>query len=294
MTAIGASVTVVVPTVDRVELLRRCLRGLAGSGLVDVLVVHDGDGGVLALLDELGVPGLEIRERGVSAKRNAGWRAVASDLVAFTDDDCEPAPGWLDALVADGSDLVAGPVGPHPEDTATGLWARTVTASEPGFYPGCNLLVRRSWLARVDGFDERLHGGEDTDLAWRVREAGATHGWATDALVWHAVRPVTFPEQLRSLRRWGGLPLVVRRHPQLRLLAHRRWFWKDSHPAALLALLCLLLALRDRRALLGVVPLLLRRIREAGPGAGLQLAVNDLVETAVLTAGSARHRSVLL
>jgi glycosyltransferase involved in cell wall biosynthesis len=285
------SATVVVPTVDRVDLLRRCLRGLSTA---DVLVVHDGDPGVRALLDELGVPSLQIRERGVSAKRNAGWRAAATEHVAFTDDDCEPAPGWLDALLAVGCDLVAGPVQPHPEDTATGLWARTVTATEPGFYPGCNLLVRRSALEAVGGFDESLHGGEDADLAWRVRESGASHGWAPDAVVWHAVRAVTFPEQLRSLPRWAGLPLVVRRHPQLRALAHRRVFWKDSHPPALLALVSLVLGCRDRRALIGVLPLLARRVRSAGLRAGVQLAVNDVAETLVLTAGSVRHRSMLL
>jgi hypothetical protein len=113
-------------------------------------------------------------------------------------------------------------------------------------------------------------------------------------VVWHAVRAVTFAEQLRSLPRWGGLPLVVRRHPELRRLAHRRVFWKDSHPAALLALVSLLLAARDRRALVGGIPLLARRIRAAGPRDGVQLAVNDVAETAVLAAGSVRHRSVLL
>ncbi|HEX7355231.1 MAG TPA: glycosyltransferase [Mycobacteriales bacterium] len=285
------TVTVVVPTVDRVDLLARCLDGLAG---VDVLVVHDGDAGVCRLLAERDVRALQVDERGVSAKRNAGWRHVATEWVAFTDDDCVPAPGWLAALLADGSDLVAGPVRPHPADTATGLWSRTVTAAEPGFYPGCNLLVRRSALQRVGGFDETLHGGEDTDLAWRVRESGASHGWAAGAVVWHAIRPVTFSQQLRSLPRWVGLPLVVRRHPALRALAYRRIFWKDSHPTAVLALAALLLATRDRRALAGVVPLVTRRVRAAGVHDGVQLAVNDLAETLVLVAGSVRHRSLLL
>jgi hypothetical protein len=283
--------TVVIPTVDRVDLLRRCLRGLHGS---DVLVVHDGDTGIEALLDELGVRGLRIAERGVSAKRNAGWRAATSDHVAFTDDDCEPAPGWLDALLAEGADLVAGPVQPHPEDHATGLWARTVRASEPGFYPGCNLLVRRELLEKVGGFDESLHGGEDTDLAWRVREAGGTAAWSEEGLVWHALRAVTFPEQLRSLPRWAGLPLVVRRHPQLRALAYRRYFWKPTHPVALLALVGLLLSPAEPWTALAVLPLVGRRVARAGLKDGLQLATNDLAETVVLTAGSVRHRSVLL
>jgi GT2 family glycosyltransferase len=288
-----ADLTVVVPTVDRVDLLRRCLRGLTGE---QVLVVHDGDAGVVALLSELGVPSLRIDERGVSAKRNAGWRAARTSLVAFTDDDCEAAPGWAAALAAsaDHADLVAGPVRPHPEDTGTGLWARTVVSERPGFYPGCNLLVRKDFLERVDGFDKSLHGGEDADLAWRVREAGAREAWAEDALVWHAVREVTFWEQLRSLPRWAGLPLVVRRHPQLRELAHRRWFWKPSHPVALLALLGLLLTPLACWAVAAVLPLLLSRLRRGGVRGGLQLAINDVVETAVLVVGSVRHRSVLL
>lgn len=285
------SVTVVVPTVDRVDLLERCLSGLRDA---TVLVVHDGDPGVRRLLEDRGVEALQIAQRGVSAKRNAGWRAATTEHVAFTDDDCEPAPGWVPALLAEGSDLVAGPVAPHPADAAAGRWSRTVVSTAPGLYPGCNLMVRRSALAAVGGFDESLHGGEDTDLAWRVRESGASHGWAEDALVWHAVRPVTFVQQLRSLPRWAGLPLVVRRHPQLRELAHRRVFWKPSHPLALLALAGLAALPRNRRALLAVLPLLAVNVRASGAREGTQQAVNDLAETAVLVAGSVRHRSVLL
>lgn len=283
--------TVVIPTVDRHVLLRRCLRGLVGQ---DVLVVHDGHPDIRALLRETGVRGLQIDERGVSAKRNAGWRAATSEHVAFTDDDCEPTEGWLEALLAAGTDFAAGPVSPHPEDGSHGRWDRTVTSSAPGFYPGCNLLVRRSYLEQVGGFDEALAGGEDVDLVCRVRKAGATMGWAEQARVWHAVRPQTFTEQLQSLPRWEGLPRVVGRHPELRALAHRQYFWKDSHPRALLAVLCVLAAAKDRRALLGVLPLLATRLRDGGLRGGAELAVNDLAELAVLTAGSIRHRAVLL
>ena len=297
-------VAVVVPTVDRVQLLARCLRGLAGQRLdgVEVVVVHDGDRGVVALLDDwsarLPLCALQVADRGASAKRNAGWRTTAARLVAFTDDDCEAAPGWLDSLrraADDGADLVAGPVVPHPDDSGvTGTWARTVTADEPGLYPGCNLLATRAALERSGGFDPTLAGGEDTDLAWRIVESGGRPGWAPDARVWHAVRQVTFTGHLRSLPRWGSLPLVVRRHPHLRRLAHRRFFWKDSHPAACLALAGLAGAVLDRKALVATVPLVRRRVREAGFAAGVQLAAADVVEAAVLVAGSVRHRTVLL
>ena len=298
-------VAVVVPTVDRVALLARCLRGLAAQRLdgVEVVVVHDGDPGVAALLDEwrerLPLRALQVRERGASAKRNAGWRATQARLVAFTDDDCEPAPGWLDALrraaAAGPAGLVAGPVVAHPDDADVGgVWARTVRADAPGLYPGCNLAFSRQVLAEVGGFDPRLAAGEDTDLAWRVAESGAGSAWAPDACVRHAVRSVGFAAHLRSLPRWSALPLVVRRHPQLRGLAHRRWFWKDTHPRACLALAGLVAAPADRRALLATLPLLTRRVREAGWRDGVALAAGDVAEAVVLVAGSLRHRTVLL
>lgn len=285
------SVTVIVPTVDRVDLLRRCLRGLAGH---DVLVVHDGDAGVLALLATEGVRGLQIVERGVSAKRNAGWQAAATDRVAFTDDDCEPTAGWLEHLLLSDADVVAGPVVPHPQDRRTGPWDRTVTSTAPAFYPGCNLLVRKEFLARVEGFDEALRGGEDTDLVYRVRDAGGKLDWNAQAVVWHAVRPQTYIEHLRSLPRWAGLPAVVRRHPELRRFAHRRLFWKDTHPRAVVALAGLLASPWQRSALLLTLPVLAHRMRQHGVVLGLQHVGSDLMETVVLTSGSARHRSVLL
>jgi hypothetical protein len=113
-------------------------------------------------------------------------------------------------------------------------------------------------------------------------------------VVRHAVRPATLAQHLRSLPRWATLALVLRRHPQLRRLLHRRVFWKRSHPLALLALAAIVLAGRDRRALVAVLPLLARRTREAGLADGARLAVADLTEVLVVLAGSARYRAVLL
>ena len=299
-------VSVVVPTVDRVELLRRCLDGLAKQDIAEpfeVIVVHDGHEAIEELVagyDSLGLRGLRIAASGVSSKRNAGWQAATADLVAFTDDDCEPTPAWLSALVdaaAGGAALVAGPVHPHPADAdVSGVWARTVSQpADAGFYPGCNLLFRRDALEHAEGFDRRLRAGEDTDLAWRVIDAGGDAAWADEGVVWHAVRTVTLGQHFRSLPRWEGLALVVRRHPHLRArLAYKRWFWKDSHPAACLALAGLLLAPFDRRALLAVAPVVARRVRAHGARDGVALAASDVAEAAVVIAGSVRHGSVVL
>jgi len=302
-------VSVVVPTVDRVSLLDRCLDGLAAQDGVghEVIVVHDGEPAIVELLDrraargDLPLRAVRVEARAAAAKRNAGWRAAAGDVIAFTDDDCAPAPGWLAAgaaAFADGVDLVQGRIAPHPDDAGNqGTFARTLQVSKlDETFPTANAFYRRSALERAGGFDERFPNaaGEDTDLAWTVLEGGGQAVFAPDALVHHAVHPFGFVDHLRSLPRWGDLHLVLRKHPDVRRLTYRRFFWKRTHPAALLALVGLAGAVVDRRALALVVPHLARRVRRDGPVVGLQLAAVDLAETAVMIGGTIRHRTVLL
>ncbi len=298
-------VTVVVPTIGRLALLERCLRGLAAQRGVafDVVVVHGGEPGVAHTLSRwraaLDLRDMVVGVRTAAARRNTGWRSTSADLVAFTDDDCEPAPGWLAAaLTAIGdSDLVQGPVAPHPGDAEVGgTFARTIRVDAPCHdFPNANLVYRRSALERVGGYDERFWGsGEDADLAWRVIETGGRVVWAPDALVWHAVRAVSFRQHLRSLPRWATLAMLLRRHPALRERWHHGVFWKTTHPGALLALLGFAGALVDRRLLLLAAPHLAKRVREAGTYAGLELAAADMAEVLVMVAGALRYRTVAL
>src|SRR5687768_8796137 len=76
-------VSVVVPTCGRPELLARCLAALEKQTLpqqaYEVLVVDDG-----------------ALRSGPAAARNRGWRRARAPVVAFTDDDTEPRPDWLE------------------------------------------------------------------------------------------------------------------------------------------------------------------------------------------------------
>ena len=100
-------ISVVVSTRDREQRLRALLGALSRQTLepdrFEVIVVDNGsEDGTARALDALAgdcrYPLTVVRRSrgdGPAPARNEGWRSARAPLVAFTDDDCEPAPGWL-------------------------------------------------------------------------------------------------------------------------------------------------------------------------------------------------------
>ena len=311
-----STVTVVVITRDRAPVLAEALDAIARQTRPAdrVLVVDDGstDGtaGLLATRDDVDV--ITTPPRGIAPARNIGWRACDTDVVAFTDDDCVPTPTWLAALLqpldADRADVVQGRTLPRPDQAdRDGPWARTLQVeSEQGYYQTANIAYRRDCLQAVDGFDDRLaRVGEDTDLAWRVREAGYTTAFAPDALVHHAVWPFPFTRHLRDRAKWADVVLVLQRHPRLRELAHRGVWYRPSHERVVVEAATVAVAGRVHPAAgtLAALGVLAARARAAGRWTrdpvgrvrlGAQAVLADAYETACFTVASARHRTLLL
>jgi len=248
------------------------------------------------------------------ALRNDGWRAARGALIAFTDDDCRPDPGWLAALAAAAahapSDVLQGSVRSDPNEAevlARVPWARTLHVDPPNWHaPTANIAFPRELLGRLDGFDEEIRGpgGEDTDLWARAEDAGAQLVAVPAARVYHAVHPMTLSQYLRSLHRWADIPAVVKRHPRMRRrLPYGGLFWKKRHAHLLLAVAGA--AAARRRPLLWT--LALPWARSAWPGSGRTPrgavravaalpahAAEDIGEVAAMVRGSVRHRTFFL
>ncbi|CAA9504774.1 MAG: hypothetical protein AVDCRST_MAG30-2135, partial [uncultured Solirubrobacteraceae bacterium] len=306
MSAARPAVTVVVPSHGRPLRLRWLLNALEEQSLPrqdwELVVVTDDAGeetprlleshpltGAGVLRHHLLPPGTGSPAR----QRNVGWRAARAPLVAFTDDDCRPDPGWLDALLAVAADapgsIVQGATRPDPYELAVLAAPRTRTLRvEPPQRecPTCNVLYPRALLERMGGFDEAFGGpaGEDTDLAERARATGAALAAAPAAVVFHAVESFSLPAMVRLTWKWRALPLLFRRHPGLR--ADRLTlglFWKRSHPRLLLALAGLAGARRSRALALLALPYLEYATSVHGHGAtGVARAVAELPSRAVV------------
>ena len=200
-------VLVAVPTYRRPTDLARALRGVLGQipdlrGVADVeVLVVDNDPAASARAQATGGPVRYVVEQvpGVAAVRNRALdEARAHDLLVFIDDDEEPEPGWLAALVGlrarTGCQAVAGLVVPDYE-VEPDKWVR-----QGGFF------VRRTWptgtrrpvaasncllldlgFVREHGLrfdaDFGTTGGEDTLFTRQLTAAGGTILWCDEARV---------------------------------------------------------------------------------------------------------------
>jgi GT2 family glycosyltransferase len=179
-----ASISVVVPTRGRPEALGRCRLALERQSVqVEIVVVEDCEG------------------KGPAWARNQGVRRARGEVLCFTDDDCEPAPGWAEALVAPilagEAEATTGPVSVGEGATAADrAWEAIVNflqvmaaapgTASPGFAVTANLGATRSLLERLP-FDESFPAaaGEDRDWGERAARAGSGAEFVPTAIAVH-------------------------------------------------------------------------------------------------------------
>jgi GT2 family glycosyltransferase len=152
---------------------------------------------VCRLAESAKVRTVHLASKGLSRAKNAGASAARGDVIAYTDDDCEPRVDWLTTIAAafraDAElDMVGGAVAAPPRrtlrfDTCPAIWP-----SESTYHPiegrrgaprgwdwiGANFAIRRAVFDRIGPFDESLGAGamfpagEDTDYKLRMEAAG--------------------------------------------------------------------------------------------------------------------------
>jgi GT2 family glycosyltransferase len=267
------------------------------DGTVEALEAYDGPLPLTVIVDAAGGP---------AKARNRAWTRATRELIAFTDDDCEPTPGWLEALlkayaVRPGA-IVQGRTLPNPAEAhESGPFSRSleINGLSPHFETA-NVLYPRAVLERLGGFDEQFSiANEDTDLGQRALKLGVDAVFAADALVHHAVHQKGAKQTLKDTFRATDCVRAYRDYPALREHLHERVYFHPSHP--LLAQAAAAAVLSRKRPALALFALpyaahLARRCRLMGAPlhAAPFLALRDSVEVAAVLRGSVRHRTLVL
>lgn len=252
--------TVVVPVHERVDGLDRLL-GRLGSSL-PVVVVDDGSDAGDAVADVARRHGARLLvlpdNRGPAAARNAGLWTAATPYVAFVDSDVTADAETLLGLCRHFADPRVGATAPRVRGEthaaqvrwfqrydalacALDLGARASLVrpgSQVSWLPAACLVVRRSDVCGVGGFDEQLRVAEDVDLVWRLVAGGLRVRYDADFVVGHESR-ATWTSWLGRKAYYGtGGAVLAQRHgadmvcavtspvfavAAAALLAQRRW-----------------------------------------------------------------------
>jgi glycosyltransferase involved in cell wall biosynthesis/GT2 family glycosyltransferase len=170
--------------------------------------------------------------RGAVGARNLGVWYARGDVIAFTDDDCQPDADWLlNALPYFDKANVVGVEGLIISDKVDDADYRAVTnvGFEGTGFMTANLFLRREIFNAIDGFDEQFdhpHFREDTDLGWRACALGAIP-FARDVRVYHPPHPRSVDREGRNERSrfFEKDPLLLRKHPE----RYRALFLKEGH-----------------------------------------------------------------
>lgn len=242
--------SVLIPTFNKVAILRETLASLAASGPppdLEVVVASDGssDGTAdylsSARLSFALVPVLLPANVGRAAARNRALERTTGELVVFLDDDMQVEPGFVQAHLefhkqsaAAGTGGAAGPVAgvgnvrerPEVMATAIGRYMATRGAQKIQdhgplpwrYFTTNNSSVPRADLVAVGGLDEayRHYGFEDMDLGLRLAaERGIRFGFVAGARSTH-LETYGLDDVLKKKRLCGehSLRRFLARHPE--------------------------------------------------------------------------------
>jgi glycosyltransferase involved in cell wall biosynthesis len=177
-------VSVVIIGRNEGQRLARCLESVqlttGVSGEVEIIYVDSGStDGSAGLAAATGARVIELVSDSPTAAlgRNAGWRVANAEFILFLDGDTVLHPRFLhSAIDAINTDPTTAAVWGHRREIhcERSIFNRTLDLDwvfAPGFteYCGGDVLMRRSALLQVDGYDAALIAGEEPELCRRMR-----------------------------------------------------------------------------------------------------------------------------
>lgn len=242
---VARSISIIIPTFNGVARIGKCLDALlpqAERHRAEILVVNDGSSDATTELVRR-YPKVRLINQsnaGPAVARNRGAFAASGEIILFTDDDCVPSPGWLQAMLEPFEDeqviatkgayltrqtsVVARFVQLEYEDR----YRRMRTFRDIDFVDTYSAAFRRSNFLEMGGYDASfpLACAEDAELSYRMSSRGWKMRFVPDAVVYHT-HPATLSAYFRKKYKFAfWRMLAVRKNPEKAV--------RDSHTPQLM------------------------------------------------------------
>jgi glycosyltransferase involved in cell wall biosynthesis len=237
-------ISLIISTRNRCRQLLRCLQSIRGIKCErpwELIVVDNGSVDETAsvarqFFDSAGVSGVYVFEPrlGKSNALNTAIEIAHGQILAFTDDDCYPAPDFLSrvwsAFDDPGVGYITGRIMLHdPTDYPVTINETTTPLTFParslvtvGTVQGANMAFRRAVLVALGGFDPLLGPGtqfvsEDLDAAGRASAMGWKGRYCPEVTVrhHHGRKATDIPRLMKSYGMGAGayhMKLLLKGH----------------------------------------------------------------------------------
>jgi len=205
-------ISIIIPTYNREEILKKCLEALKNQvfSAVDFEVIISDDGsedGTRGIAESAGkdsrfnISYLWQQNKGANAARNQAIAVARGDILLFINDDIIASPVMLDEhwrthqQYPQESTAVLGKVTLSPEiekslftkmhlDAGYNLWEGQIELDWRAFYT-CNVSVKRFFLLKYGTFEEKMRYHEDLELSQRLSSYGLRVIYNPKALGYH-------------------------------------------------------------------------------------------------------------
>ena len=245
-------ISIIIPTFNGAGRIGNCLKALERETRgrnAEILVVDDGsrDNTAEVVQSFAGVRIFSQANAGPASARNNGARQAKGEILLFTDDDCVPTEGWLNAMLAPFDDpQVIGAKGTYrsaqPELAAKFVQIEyedkyRIMAAQPSidFIDTYSAAFRAANFHEMGGYDTSfpVACAEDIELSYLMSAKGWKMVFVPNAIVFHT-HPNSFVNYFKKKYKFAfWRVLAVRKNPAKGV--------KDSHTPQLMKLQLLFL-----------------------------------------------------
>ena len=235
--------SVVIPTLDRADLLPRAVAAVLGQSetSLELVIVDDGSrdatAEIVAAMSDPRIVFLQQGHQGVSAARNAGAARARGRYLTFLDSDDAADPEWLAAFrraFEAGADVVCCGTRIFAEGEATEEVRLPGDLGPPyghreGLFLTGTFALRREVYEALGGYDAELRCSENTDLALRLTARLENMGWhlfsLAEPLMWYHKQPYRWSAEERLFRyQMDAARRILERHGEKYRRPHPRGY----------------------------------------------------------------------